>query len=494
VTASDATFDRRDVIRAFAEHATAGARVADIETRADMFLASPDAVLVDANRYTTPEILELERSIVDAAVSGRAAGWAVVDEAAVARSLRRRPTLAAEQAAMVRTLTRSGNAVDVVVGQAGAGKTFALAAAVEAWRNSGHHVVGTALAARAALELGAGAAIPAGTLDRLLRGLEREPLRARLVVIADEAAMVGTRKLAALFGHAQAAGAKVVLVGDDRQLPAIDAGGIFAALTRRLTPIVLAENRRQHDPAERAALAALRAGMTEQALARLNRRGHIIETDDPAAAMVADWLDRQRRRAPALMLAARRADVDDLKHPRPTRAPQLRRPEWRSGRRRFHVGDHVIAERNDYTCNIINGDRAIVTGIDEKQRTLTVYAMTVHKAQGATTDHALVLADDALYNELGYTALSRGRRSNKLYVATVADVEHARAAATVEPGNRLRAALTRSRSKQAAHLCARHGWFLVRCAVDVPLHGQTMKGLEDHRHIYTYSAQPARLR
>lgn len=144
------------------------------------------------------------------------------------------------------------------------------------------------------------------------------------------------------------------------------------------------------------------------------------------------------------------------------------------GRLRFHVGDHVIAERNDYNLDVVNGDRAIVTGIDEKQRTLTVrltrdrtnrtlpadhvrrhvrlgYAMTVHKAQGTTTDHALVLADDALYNELGYTALSRGRRSNTLYVARVAETEHAHAAATGDVHDRPRAALTRSRAKEAAH-------------------------------------------
>jgi ATP-dependent exoDNAse (exonuclease V) alpha subunit len=460
-----------------AEAAAAGARIADVEARAAAFLASHDAVLVDTGRYTTPEILDLESSILDAAVTGEAVGWAVVDEAAVGRALRRRPTLAGEQAAMVHALTRSGNAVDVVIGQAGAGKTFALAAAVDAWRNNGHHVIGTALAARAALELGAGAGIPAGTLDRLLRRVEREPLRAGSVVIVDEAAMVGTRKLAALIGHARAAGAKLVLVGDDRQLPAIDAGGVFAALARRLTPIVLAENRRQHDPAERAALAALRAGMAERALARLDRRGHLIQTDDPAGAMVADWLDLQRRRAPALMLAARRVDVDDLNGLAQTalrRSGALGDEALVVGRRRFHVGDQVIAERNDYDLDIVNGDRAVVTGINEKRRTLIVrltrdrtvrslpaeyvrrhvrlgYAMTVHKAQGATTDHALVLADDALYNELGYTALSRGQRTNKIYVATVADAEHAHAAATLEPHERLRAALTRSRANEAAH-------------------------------------------
>jgi ATP-dependent exoDNAse (exonuclease V) alpha subunit len=42
--------------------------------------------------------------------------------------------------------------------------------------------------------------------------------------------------------------------------------------------------------------------------------------------------------------------------------------------------------------------------------------MTVHKAQGLTCDRAYVLGTDDLYAEAGYTALSRGRYENRLYV------------------------------------------------------------------------------
>ena len=46
------------------------------------------------------------------------------------------------------------------------------------------------------------------------------------------------------------------------------------------------------------------------------------------------------------------------------------------------------------------------------------YAMTIHKAQGATYDHCLVLGSDQLTSEAGYTAMSRGRIDNTLYLAT----------------------------------------------------------------------------
>jgi ATP-dependent exoDNAse (exonuclease V) alpha subunit len=99
------------------------------------------------------------------------------------------------------------------------------------------------------------------TCDRLLGDLDRgqEQLDARTILVVDEAGMLGSRKLARLLEHAQQAQAKVVLVGDDRQLAPI-AGGGFRALRLRLGASELTENRRQHQAWEREALELVRAG------------------------------------------------------------------------------------------------------------------------------------------------------------------------------------------------------------------------------------------
>jgi len=68
-------------------------------------------------------------------------------------------------------------------------------------------------------------------------------------VVVDEAAMVGTRKLARLVDACARAEAKLVFVGDPKQLPAIDAGGLFEALASRLGTTQLSGNRRQRNPA-----------------------------------------------------------------------------------------------------------------------------------------------------------------------------------------------------------------------------------------------------
>ena len=79
--------------------------------------------------------------------------------------------------------------------------------------------------------------------------------------------MVGTRKLAPLLEHAERAGAKVVLVGDDLQFASIQAGGGFRALRLGLGASELTVNRRQVEAWEQRAIDDIRAGHLEQAIA-----------------------------------------------------------------------------------------------------------------------------------------------------------------------------------------------------------------------------------
>jgi ATP-dependent exoDNAse (exonuclease V) alpha subunit len=115
-------------------------------------------------------------------------------------------------------------------------------------------------------------------------------------------------------------------------------------------------------------------------------------------------------------------------------------PALTAAERDFGVGDRVLCGRNDRRLSLLNGDLATVTGVDLSARTLTVhldrggqrievpacyldagyldhaYAMTAHKAQGATVDQAWVLGSDAAYREWAYVALSRARAGTHLYL------------------------------------------------------------------------------
>ena len=109
--------------------------------------------------------------------------------------------------------------------------------------------------------------------------------------------MVGTRALARLVDSADDAGAKVVLVGDPRQLPEIEAGGAMAGLIDRVGAVELTENRRQQSSWERVALDALRMGRANVALATYERAGRIHSAPTMAEAqdaLVQRWAESFR--------------------------------------------------------------------------------------------------------------------------------------------------------------------------------------------------------
>ena len=355
---------------------------------------------------------------------------------------------------MVSRLLRDGDQIAVVVGRAGTGKTYALDAARAAWQTEDHQVIGAALARRAALELRDGSGIDSTSIHALLGDLRERPdhlLGPKTVLVIDEAGMVGTRQLAEIVEHIQRAQAKLVLVGDPGQLPEIDAGGSFRALTIRGNPISLSDNRRQREEWERDALELLRSGRSGEALAAYHEHGRIVLADTATGQrerIVEDWWTARHNGQDTVMIAPRRADVAELNQ----RARARMTAHGRFGAQAlavhgqpFAVGDEVVCLRNHPALGVTNGTRGTIAAIDLEHRELTLtdptgnpitltaaylqsttqrggptldyaYAITGHKAQGATVDQALVLGSDALYREWGYVAMSRARHTNRLYL------------------------------------------------------------------------------
>lgn len=195
--------------------------------------------LGDAPRFSTRSVLAAERQVIELALQRRGDRCGVADPSTIEAALTSRPSMGPDQAEMVRRITAGGAGVDDVVGPAGTGKTFALDAAREAWQAAGFQVVGAAIARVAARNLQESAGIESTSVASLLEDLRRGGafgLSSRTVVVVDEAAMLGTHQMAELIDRASTARAKMVLVGDHRQLPEIDAGGTFSALANRLDP------------------------------------------------------------------------------------------------------------------------------------------------------------------------------------------------------------------------------------------------------------------
>lgn len=455
LTRDRSTFTRGDVLQALAEAARSGSSITALEARADVLLTSDRIVTLAEDggeaRYTTHELLAVERILLDGAQRQAArTDVAVASPPALDASLATRLTVTSEQHALVVELARGGTGVAVVRAAAGTGKTFALDAAREAWQRSGVPVLGCALSARAACELRDQAGMEATTIARLTYGFDHGlRLAANSVLVVDEAGMVGTRHLARLAQAAAAADAKLVLVGDDYQLPEIQAGGAFRALAESVGAIELRSIRRQRHAWDRSSLAALRAGDFERFVREYDQHGRIVAAPTPAdgrAAMVADWWDAHRRGDGALMMAHRRRDVAELN----AAAREVLREAGRLGgdvlvtaHRAFAIGDRVIAGRNDSRLGVVSGQAGTLTAIAADRLVVAfdgrppialprsyaasgnldhAYAITAHRAQGATVDRAFVLGSDELYREWGYTALSRHRDDARFYVSATPDV------------------------------------------------------------------------
>jgi ATP-dependent exoDNAse (exonuclease V) alpha subunit len=279
-------------------------------------------------------------------------------------------------------------------------------------------------------------------------------------LVVDEAGMVGSRQLARVLEEADRAGAKLVLVGDADQLQPIEAGQLFERVGREVGTARLTDIRRQRDEHERAMVQALARGDTRAALESLQERGRLHTAADRDGAMrelVADWSRTRDARTPGedLMLGATRADTRALN--RLAREQLHERGELRgertietaSGPLAVAQGDRIVITRNAKVLGMMNGDLATVTAIGEQRGQIEIsaqldagrvrtwrlsdhphiehgYALTAHKAQGASVERAYVLAHESLSaREWSYVAGSRAREAVHLYAerSTANDLE-----------------------------------------------------------------------
>ncbi len=211
------------------------------------------------------------------------------------------------------------------------------------------------------------------------------------MLVVDEAAMLGTRKLAPLLERAQRAGSKVVLVGDDRQFASIHAGGGFRALRVRLGASELTANRRQVEAWEQRAIEDVRAGRVEEAIAAYAEHDRVRAfdaRDDRDRAVLVDWWQAHQAGEEPVVYAHRRVQVDQL-----NRACQrLRANHGQLGPERLAVGDLTVAvgDRVVLGANalerlgVANGTSAEITGLDTRRRSMTVRTLEDEAAETVT--------------------------------------------------------------------------------------------------------------
>ena len=470
------------------------------------------------NRYTTRANYELEKTLVkNAEALHQRAGHAVSEKTLQGvLSSRRWQTIKDEQREAVENITTGGRGggrdLALVTGMAGTGKSYMLGCANEVWSAHGLKVMGAAFTGRAGVLLEKESGIKTSTIHRLLSDLdsgvkdellhhgkqllraargkrtyqrERITLDRSSVLVLDETGQVPTHLLKRVLDHVERAGAKVVLVGDSRQVQPIAAGGPFKSLTERFpqSTSTLKDVTRQKEAWQIAAVHHFADGNAGAGLQLFKKHGCLTVTEDPADTlrqMVDDWAKAGGVRDPQnhFLLATTRADVSRLNRMAQAKRLEAKKlpgfrvrvtpaalylgtPHIEDGEDKIFEGDRVMLGRNftvferkdtllGKKCEsrkLSNGDLATVLHIDQANATVTLaidgqkrqlslsledynrygsaihlgFAATVYKSQGSSLSHVYVQA--GADRELSYVAASRHKVHCQLY-ATEADMEN----------------------------------------------------------------------
>ncbi|MDD2603587.1 MAG: ATP-dependent RecD-like DNA helicase [Desulfobacteraceae bacterium] len=349
-----------------------------------------------------------------------------------------------------------GEKAAIVTGGPGTGKTTLICAYAGLMRAAGRRTTLAAPTGRAARHLGEVAGLPAATIHRLLGYTPAEdrflltadhPLDTDALIV-DEASMIDTPLMAGLMA-ALPLSARLLLVGDARQLPSVGPGNVLAdligagglpvyALTTifrqaNAGPIVVNAHRIRHG--EMPVTATTDAKETEF---------RFIEVSGPAAAVAAvvrlcQDLPREMGLDPMrdiqVLTPMHRGEAGTVNLNQVLQEALNPLPPGKGHRNgRFRPGDKVMHLKNNYSKAVFNGDIGTVAGPEPETGGLQVdfdgrrvayapaeldqlalaYAITVHKSQGgeypAVILPLLTQHYPMLQRNLLYTAVTRGRR------------------------------------------------------------------------------------
>ncbi|OEJ23054.1 hypothetical protein AR457_38330 [Streptomyces agglomeratus] len=454
---------------------------------------------IGSQTYTTHSLLAAENRLLAGA---RRRVIPPVGRGTFARvaALHRGP-MDAGQRALASSFALSEKLLLAGLGPAGAGKTTAMRLVARAVDAAGGRLIPLAPSSRAAKVLGGDLKERAHTLHSWLhqRGRVAEGktvgkdfrLRPGDVVLIDEAGMAGTLLLDKILADAAAAGAVVRLLGDPHQLAAVEAGGALRLIARAGGAVELDQLHRFRVAGEADASLVLRDGDNRAAFTWYRDKGRIVAGSYEAMcdAVFAAWSKDLGKGLTSLMTAADTATVTAL---------NLRAQAWhieagnvdtsdaaalRAGQR-AHVGDVIVTRLNrrrmtvrggkDFVKNgdtwkitkVLPGGDVVVRHTQHRGRIRLSaaymatqcelgYASTIHRSQGMTVDTSHALASARSNREGVYVQLTRGARTNRLYVA-------------IEDGDRLDDVLTSIAARRRAQLSATESIAALQQEVSAP--------------------------
>ncbi|MYH50407.1 MAG: conjugative relaxase, partial [Gammaproteobacteria bacterium] len=403
----EAVFARADVLAAAlawrpgAVSARAAERALDDLERGGRLHPAP--ALKGGDGLTTEEALADERETIGLMRDGQDRGRAVMRTWMVQAHLHKGPLTQGQREA-VKLILSARDRVVGVQGYAGTGKTTMLNRARVLLEKRGFEIKGLAPSASAVKTLGTEAGIESETLQRFLArnagvaggqltGKAEKQMRAaygKTVLVVDEGSLASTREIRDLL---RVAGAlripRVVLVGDEKQLGAVDAGKPFAQLQQAgMKTAVMDDILRQRDPELKAAVEASLAGEIGRAFEKLGSNVAQVKADNIAGAVAARWLELSpgARENTGVMAPSHelRRKINAHIRERLAREGRIHGPAFRGERlvsrgytnpekslaANYAPGDVVTFHRPYKRLGVEKGDELRVSGVDHRNQTV----------------------------------------------------------------------------------------------------------------------------
>lgn len=366
------------------------------------------------------------------------------------RTVAKEMTLDDEQTEAVRHVLDVGS-LKILEGRAGTGKSHTLSAIRQVAERDGYAVFGLAPTNGVAQDLRDSGFARASTLHSLLWYRKHVPDHANAqiaknsLIIVDEAAMLDTQRLDALTNLAAEAGAKLLLVGDDRQLTSIERGGVFTDIKQRVGSAALTTVRRQHQDWAKQASRDLAEGRFREGLEAYDAHGLIHWRDDLETARVAlldRWqADTEAGRGTRFVFAYTNEEVRRLNDA--MQAIEIARGrvadcitlETERGTLSVGVGDRIafrgtLKPKGIYagalaTVEAIDGDRITVRSDRGREITFDTrdfanidlgYCGTIYRGQGKTLDQTYLLHTHHWRDAASYVAITRARGQTEVFV------------------------------------------------------------------------------
>lgn len=398
-TEQESTFAKEDILRTAGRLSVGEQRIKDLDRAFDELSCGGKRAEIQAldrleGVFTTREMSVLEAGIVARVREGNGKADQILSpeqarEAIAGYEREKGITLTEGQKNAASHILSARDAIIGVQGDAGTGKTTVLGVVREELEKKGHKVIGLAHTGKAADEIERASGIQSQTVDSFLGDNPSRNERGETWIV-DEASMLGSRRMSELLDKARQTEARVVFIGDTKQLQAIDAGKMFSKLqgSGAMKTVEMRENIRQRDEIYKDIVRSVAERKLDLAFAKLEGKGAIHQIEDkgerlatvtkdylsknPKHTLIVTPLNEDRNELNSRIREALKAEdrLQGKEHTFITRESKGLNGVRQHFAQSYSVGDSILVSRAGHGLRA--GRAGIVKDVDKQNHKLTV--------------------------------------------------------------------------------------------------------------------------